>query len=71
VLPGDLMARVTERKMFGGLAFMLDGNVLVGPGALDDHQLTGGARGALDFVGALPPKAKNGPGKARRSTARS
>lgn len=30
VLPAEVMARVTERKMFGGLAFMLDGNMLVG-----------------------------------------
>ena len=30
VLPDDVMARMTERKMFGGLAFMLDGNMLVG-----------------------------------------
>lgn len=29
-LPADAMARVTERKMFGGLAFMLDGNMVVG-----------------------------------------
>lgn len=29
-LPADVLARVTERKMFGGLAFMLDGNMLVG-----------------------------------------
>jgi TfoX/Sxy family transcriptional regulator of competence genes len=29
-LPADVVARVTERKMFGGLAFMLDGNMLVG-----------------------------------------
>ena len=30
VLPDDVMARMTERKMFGGLAFMLDGNMVVG-----------------------------------------
>jgi TfoX N-terminal domain len=29
-LPADVLARVTERKMFGGLAFMLDGNMVVG-----------------------------------------
>ena len=29
-LPDDVMPRVTERKMFGGLAFMLDGNMFVG-----------------------------------------
>jgi TfoX/Sxy family transcriptional regulator of competence genes len=29
-LPADVVERVTERKMFGGLAFMLDGNMLVG-----------------------------------------
>jgi TfoX N-terminal domain len=111
-LPADVLARVTERKMFGGLAFMLDGNmfvgivgddlmarlgpdaadaalerphvrimdfsgrpmkgmVFVGPGALDGEELTGWVAGALDFVGTLPPKAKDGPGKARRSAARS
>ena len=110
-LPGDLMARVTERKMFGGLAFMLDGNMLVGivgdelmarlgpdaadaamqrphvrimdfsgrpmkgmvfigPGALEDDQLAGWVRGAVEFVGNLPPKAKDAPRKARPSTPR-
>lgn len=29
-LPPEVMPRVTERKMFGGLAFMLDGNMVVG-----------------------------------------
>lgn len=109
-LPDDVMARVTERKMFGGLAFMLDGNMLVGvmgdelmvrlgpdaadaamerphvrimdfagrpmkgmvfvgPGALGDDEVAAWVRGALDFVGTLPPKAKSGPGKSRRSSA--
>lgn len=49
----------------------MKGMVFVGPGALDDNQLAGWVRGALDFVGALPPKAKDGPSKVRRSTARS
>jgi hypothetical protein len=111
-LPAGVMARVTERKMFGGLAFMLDGNMLVGivgdelmarlgpdaadaalerphvremdfsgrpmkgmvfvgPGALEGEELTGWVSSALDFVGTLPPKAKAGPVKARRSTAKS
>jgi hypothetical protein len=29
-LPDDVMPQVTERKMFGGLAFMLNGNMFVG-----------------------------------------
>lgn len=109
VLPADAVARVTERKMFGGLAFMLDGNmfvgivgaelmarlgpdaadaalhrphvramdfsgrpmkgmVFVGPGALECEEPAGWVRSALDFVRTLPPKAKTGPGTARRSS---
>jgi len=110
-LPADVLARVTERKMFGGLAFMLDGNMLVGivgdelmarlgpdaadealehahvrimdfsgrpmkgmvfvgPGALEDDRLAGWVRGALAFVLTLPPKAKGGPEKGVRRSAK-
>ena len=47
----DELARlegVTEKKMFGGLCFMLNGNMLCG---VDKN---GGM--AIDFVGALPAK---------------
>ena len=54
---------IEEKKMFGGVGFLLNGNmlvwVLVEPeGVEDDDQLSGWIRRAVKFVGALPAKEK-------------
>jgi len=48
---------ISERKMFGGIAFMLKSMVYVGPaGYRSDEDLRAWVERAVDYVKTLPPK---------------
>lgn len=49
-------AGVSERKMFGGTAFMLDGNMAVG--VIGDADLANWVDAGADHAASLPPKEK-------------
>jgi TfoX/Sxy family transcriptional regulator of competence genes len=53
---------VSERKMFGGIAFMLKGNMAVGVAGeeaiADDRDLAAWVDAGADHAASLPPKPK-------------
>lgn len=53
-------AGVSEHKMFGGIAFMLDGNMAVGVIGEDliDADLANWVEAGADHAASLPPKEK-------------
>ena len=57
---------VTERQMFGGLAFMIGGMVFVEPGGLHGAALGEWMAAAAAFARALPPKPATRSARKRR-----